>query len=49
MTEETRSKSRPPLAKQAALASVLAPGIAVLVNVMTISSQIALEQPPDNR
>jgi hypothetical protein len=38
MTEEIKSKSKPPLAKRAALASVVAPGIAVLVNVMTISA-----------
>ncbi|MDZ7615667.1 MAG: hypothetical protein U1E05_01610, partial [Patescibacteria group bacterium] len=38
MTDETKSKSTPPLAKQAALASVVAPGIAVLVNVLAISA-----------
>ena len=37
MTEDTNPKSKPPLAKQAALTSVVAPGIAVVMNVMTIT------------
>ena len=40
MTEDAKVKPNPPLAKQAALASVVAPGIAAVVNVMAISATL---------
>jgi len=39
MTEDTKAKPKPSLAKRAAMFSVVAPGIAVLVNVVTISAR----------